>query len=169
MQWPLNREHADSLKGTPGFRERRLFEDGRFFTPDARARFCFEEPAPVPEPQSPEFPLILMTGRGTSAQWHTETRTGKSAILSKMAPGELMLDLNEQDATALGVQDGDLVNVVSRRAGLTARARLTPCVKPGEAYLPMHDSRVNQLTHASFDPHSRQPSYKHSAVRVEKA
>jgi anaerobic selenocysteine-containing dehydrogenase len=103
------------------------------------------------------------------AQWHTETRRGKSAVLSKMAPGELVLDLNEQDATALSVQEGDVVNVVSRRAGLTARARLTPCVKPGEAYLPMHDSRVNQLTHASFDPHSRQRSYKHSAVRVEKA
>jgi len=41
-------------------------------------------------------------------------------------------------------------------------------VQPGEVFLPMHDNRVNQLTHASFDPHSRQPSYKHSAVRVEK-
>jgi assimilatory nitrate reductase catalytic subunit len=40
-------------------------------------------------------------------------------------------------------------------------------VKPGEVYLPMHDGRVNHLTHASFDPLSRQPSYKHSAVRVE--
>lgn len=169
VQWPLNREQAAGLKGTSGFRERRLFEDGMFFTPDARARFCFEEPVAAAEQKSPEFPIILMTGRGTSAQWHTETRTGKSAVLAKMMPDELVLDLNEQDAAALGIQDGDLVNVASRRASLTARARLTQCVSPGEAYLPMHDSRVNQLTHAAFDPHSRQPSYKHSAVRVGRA
>jgi assimilatory nitrate reductase catalytic subunit len=108
-----------------------------------------------------------MTGRGTSAQWHTETRTGKSAVLAKMMPEELMLDLNAQDALSLGIRDGASVRVITKRAELTVKARLTSCVKPGEVYLPMHDPRVNQLTHASFDPRSRQPSYKHSAVRVE--
>jgi anaerobic selenocysteine-containing dehydrogenase len=77
-----------------------------------------------------------------------------------------MLDLNPQDAQALGVRDGMQVRVISKRAELTAKARLTSCVAPGQVFLPMHDRRVNQLTHASFDPHSRQPSYKHSAVRV---
>jgi|GEM_PF-1831709 predicted molibdopterin-dependent oxidoreductase YjgC len=76
---------------------------------------------------------------------------------------KLLLDWNPDDAAKLGVRDGQRMRVISKRAELTALTRLTSCVKPGEVYL----GRVNQLTHASFDPHSRQPSYKHSAVRVE--
>jgi len=164
IQWPAARMTNDEWRMT---NERRLFADGKFFTPDKRARFVFDAPEAAPEQRSEEYPLILMTGRGTSAQWHTETRTGKSAVLAKMMPEELMLDVNPEDADKLGLRDGATVQVISKRAALTAKARLTTCVKPGEVFLPMHDSRVNQLTHASFDPHSRQPSYKYSAVRLE--
>jgi anaerobic selenocysteine-containing dehydrogenase len=166
VQWPLSRDQGSKFE-VSSFKERRLFADGQFFTPDKRAKFVFDPPEAPPEQCSEEFPFILMTGRGTSAQWHTETRTGKSAVLAKMMPEELMLDLNAQDALSLGIRDGASVRVITKRAELTVKARLTSCVKPGEVYLPMHDPRVNQLTHASFDPHSRQPSYKHSAVRVE--
>lgn len=161
IQWPFQKDQRSKIKD-----ERRLFEDGKFFTEDQRAKFCFDEPVVPPEQRSAEFPLILITGRGTSAQWHTETRTGKSAVLAKMVPEELVVDLNPEDAAKLGVRDGQKVRVISKRAELTALTRLTGCVKPGEVYLAMHDARVNKLTHASFDPLSRQPSYKHSAVRV---
>jgi assimilatory nitrate reductase catalytic subunit len=86
-----------------------------------------------------------------------------------MIPGELMLDVNSQDAGSLGIRDGMSVRVISARAELTATARITDCVSKGDVFLPMHDSRVNQLTHASYDPLSRQPSYKYCAVRVELA
>lgn len=162
IQWPLRKDERLKIKT-----ERRLFEDGKFYTPDKRAKFVFDAPCEAPDQARDEFPLILITGRGTSAQWHTETRTAKSDVLAKMIPEKLMLDLNAEDAQRLKVRDGMSVRVISPRAELTAKARLTACVKPGEVYLPMHDHRVNQLTHASFDPHSRQPSYKHSAVRVE--
>ncbi len=168
VQWPLSRYQGSKFE-VSRFKERRLFADGQFFTPDKRAKFMFDEPVAAPEQRSDEFPLILMTGRGTSAQWHTETRTGKSAVLAKMMPEELVLDLNPNDAAKLGIRDGMKVRVISKRAEMTILTRLTSCMKPGEVYLPMHDARVNQLTHASFDPHSRQPSYKHSAVRVEVA
>ena len=166
MQWPFVRS---AQKCSVLSAERRLFEDGKFYTPDKRAKFIFDEPREAPEQRSDDFPLILITGRGTSAQWHTETRTSKSAVLAKMIPDELMLDLHPQDAQRLKIRDGASVRVISKRAELTAKARVTSCVSPGEVFLPMHDNRVNQLTHASFDPHSRQPSYKHSAVRVEAA
>jgi len=168
VQWPLNREQGSKFQAA-SFKERRLFEDGQFYTPDKKARFIFDVPVPPPDQRSGEYPLILITGRGTSAQWHTETRTAKSAVLAKMVPEELMLDLNVADAQNLRITEGMRVRVISPRAELTAKARLTTCVSPGEVFLPMHDRRVNQLTHASFDPHSRQPSYKHSAVRVEVA
>ncbi len=166
IQWPLSREQGSNFEVSI-FKERRLFDDGNFFTPDQRAQFMFDEPQSVPELCSNEFPLILLTGRGTSAQWHTETRTGKSAVLTKMIPSELMLDLNPQDAENLSIREGAIVRVISKSAEVTTMVRITTCVSPGVVYLPMHDHRVNQLTHASFDPHSRQPSYKYSAVRVE--
>src|SRR4029078_445010 len=64
IQWPL----ADGESESAG--ERRLFADGRFFTTGERARFIFQSPRPAPEQPTSEFPLILLTGRGSSAQWH---------------------------------------------------------------------------------------------------
>jgi assimilatory nitrate reductase catalytic subunit len=162
IQWPC----PETQSPTPE-RERRLFSDCRFFTPDQRARFVFEPPIPPPEQATDDFPLILLTGRGTSAQWHTETRTGKSQVLRKLAPKDLCLEMHPADARALRIRDGARVTITSPRASVTAIARLSLCMLPGQVFLPMHDPSVNRLTHASFDPHSRQPSYKHSSVRVE--
>src|SRR5690606_20050966 len=79
IQWPLP-------EGAALQSERRLFEDGTFFTQDGRACFHFGEPLPLPEETSVRFPLLLLTGRGTSAEWHTGTRTRRSAILARLAP-----------------------------------------------------------------------------------
>nr|WP_306301513.1 molybdopterin dinucleotide binding domain-containing protein [Verrucomicrobium spinosum] len=149
----------------PG-KERRLFEDGKFYTPDGRAKFVYEAPHAVPEPPDAEYPLVLLTGRGTSAQWHTQTRTGKSAILRKLHPTALMLDIHPEDALKLKIRDGQTVTVSSRRANITAQARVSTTMRPGQVFLPMHDPQVNQLTLSVVDPYSRQPSYKHCAVRV---
>jgi len=67
-------------------RKRRLFADGKFFTPDARAKFFFDKPRPMPESPDADIPFLLLTGRGSSAQWHTGSRTDKSAVLRKLAP-----------------------------------------------------------------------------------
>jgi assimilatory nitrate reductase catalytic subunit len=163
IQWPL--PEGARVAGT----ERRLFEDGRFCHPDGRARFLFDEPRPMPEPPDETFPLLLLTGRGSSAQWHTETRTGKSAVLRTLSPAELGLEMNPTDAAAAGIADGAPVTIVSRRGRVQAAAFVTPTVQPGQVFLPMHDPQTNRLTKAAFDPHSRQPSYKACAVRVEPA
>lgn len=164
VQWPLPQAGlSDPIRPA---RERRLFEDSRFFTADGRARFVFEAPRQVPEPVDAAFPFILLTGRGTSAQWHTQTRTGKSAILRKMHPTELLLEMHPLDGAALRLRDGAPVSISSRRATITAKARLTSTVQRGQVFLPMHDPKVNQLTLSAVDPYSRQPSYKHCAVSV---
>jgi anaerobic selenocysteine-containing dehydrogenase len=162
IQWPL--PAAQVSDAVP--QQRRLFEDGQFYTPDRKAKFIFAEPVAVPEMPDSGYPLTLLTGRGTSAQWHTESRTGKSKVLKKLAPPELVIDLNPSDASCLGVKEGDQVQVSSRRGSLTCAARISNTVKPGEVFLPMHDGRVNQLTFWAVDPYSRQPSYKHCAVKV---
>jgi assimilatory nitrate reductase catalytic subunit len=123
----------------------------------------------MPEAPDETYPLLLMTGRGSSAQWHTETRTGKSAVLRALSPTELRLEIGPADAAAAGIVDGAPVTIVSRRGRLRAAAFVTPTVQPGQVFLPMHDPQTNRLTKAAFDPHSRQPSYKACAVRVEPA
>lgn len=175
VQWPLERRHpagqsdgvslADRMSA---LRERRLFEDGCFYHADGKARFVFEEPREVPEPTDDEFPFTLLTGRGTSSQWHTETRTAKSDVLRKLYPAAICAEINPLDAERLGIAPGALVSIVSRRGKITATAFVTATVQPGQIFLPMHYAAVNQLTHPSFDPYSRQPSYKACAVKVEK-
>lgn len=166
VQWPLRMTNDERGMTNEVRAERRLFEDGRFFTPDELARFVFEEIAQPAEMADHAYPLVLLTGRGTSAQWHTETRTGKSAMLRKLSPDRLMVDIHPDDANALKISDHAIVKITSRRAEITATARVTDSVRRGEVFLPMHDASVNRLTCASFDPTSRQPSYKHCAVRI---
>jgi assimilatory nitrate reductase catalytic subunit len=149
------------------FQERRLFNDGRFFHHDGKARFIFESPRAVAEPVTAEFPFVLLTGRGTSAQWHTNTRTGKSAVLRTLYPANPYVELNPADAARLGLAPNSLVRIISRRARVECSAFVTPTVQPGQLFIPMHYDITNQLTQAEFDPHSRQPSYKYCAVRIE--
>ena len=67
----------------------------------------------------------------------------------------------------LGVSASELVRIASRRGQIEAAACVTNAVQPGHLFMPMHYGVTNQLTRAEFDPHSRQPSYKHCAVRLE--
>jgi assimilatory nitrate reductase catalytic subunit len=99
VQWPYRPSDRPG-PGEPVDTHRRLFADGCFFTPDRRARFVFEEPVPPPEKTSTRFPLVLNTGRGSASQWHTETRTGKSATLRSLAASGLWIELHPDDATA---------------------------------------------------------------------
>ncbi len=163
VQWPLAAGQA------PPAVERRLFEDGVYFHADTRARFLFDAPTPVPEPVDAAYPFILLTGRGASSQWHTQTRTSKSAVLRKLYRTEAWVELHPDDARSHGIEAESLVDVRSRRGSMTARAVLTPTVARGQLFIPMHYAQTNQLTHPSFDPHSRQPSYKHCAVAIEPA
>jgi assimilatory nitrate reductase catalytic subunit len=160
IQWPC------TLGTGPEECERRLFEDGRFYHSDGRARFLFEETKPLSEPPSDRFPFILLTGRGTASQWHTQTRTRRSAVLRKLYPAEQFLEINPQDARRLQISPGARVIVESQRGRVFARAVLTHAVGRGQLFVSMHDPTVNQLTDSVFDPYSKQPSYKACAVRV---
>ena len=181
VQWPLaakedcgRMKHEDDgadgsssfIPHPSSFLERRLFEDGRFFHADGKAKFLYEAPRPMAEPVDGEFPFLLLTGRGTSSQWHTNTRTGKSEVLRKLYPATLYIEINPLDAERLGIAPHARVTISSRRAQITASACVTPTVQPGQIFAPMHYALVNQLTCPSFDPYSRQPSYKACAVAV---
>jgi assimilatory nitrate reductase catalytic subunit len=161
VQWPL-REGERVLPQS----QRRLFADGRFFHPDGKARFVFEAPRPAPEVTTRDFPFVLLTGRGSSSQWHTQTRTAKSAVLRRLYPNDPYVEMSPADAAKLGISPGEWIVVESQRGQFKARANPTHVVKPGQVFVPMHYATMNRLTFPAFDPYSRQPSYKHCAVRV---
>jgi Fe-S-cluster-containing dehydrogenase component/formylmethanofuran dehydrogenase subunit D len=175
IQWPLPdpSHHASGRKDDAAQvltisvePERRLFEDGLFYHSDKRARFLFENPRDVPEPTDKEYPFMLLTGRGTSSQWHTQTRTGKSAVLKKLYPDHIYLEMNPLDAEHLGIAANQKVIIASRRGEVTATAFITNTVQAGQLFIPIHYSVANELTFPAFDPYSRQPAYKACAVSV---
>jgi assimilatory nitrate reductase catalytic subunit len=173
IQWPLpdistTASSDQSPDGQPvGIaQERRLFEDGTFFHPDRKAKFLFEAPRDPPELPDAEYPFLLLTGRGTSSQWHTQTRTGKSAVLRKLYPEEIYVEMNPADAEDLGIAANEKVFVASRRAKVTATAFITNTVRRGQVFIPMHYPTANMLTFPAVDPYSREPAYKACAVSV---
>ena len=181
VQWPWaergehptpNIQHPTSngsVRGSVPEQERRLFADGKFYHADERAKFLFEEPRAMAEPVDAEFPFLMLTGRGTSSQWHTGSRTAKSDVLRQLYPANLYVEINPRDAERLGIAPNSPVAISSRRATVRATAFLTPTVQAGQVFVPMHYATVNELTCASFDPYSRQPSYKACAVRISPA
>jgi len=166
LQWPFPEGATPPEEGT--YSERRLFEDGRFYTADGKAKLLVDPVRPLPEPTSKAYPLTLLTGRGNSSQWHTNTRTGKSAVLKRLAPRGDYVELSPSDARDRDIATNDMVDVVSARARVTVRAFVTHAVQPGNIFIPMHGSKINKLTFAAFDPYSRQPAYKACAVNVER-
>ena len=180
IQWPFSVSEKCEVRGASGdldpsdlalhtshLDERRLFADGKFFTSDGKARFLFEEPRELPGRPDSEFPFVLITGRSSSAQWHTLTRSGKSDMLRRLSPRELLLEIHPEDARRSGVRTNTNVRVTSRRGEIVAKAFITANVQRGQVFLPMHDPATNLLTMPVFDPYSRQPSYKFCSVRVE--
>ena len=168
IQWPFTEADSLACKGSPA-RERRLFSDGIFPTPDGRARFLFDLPRPLPEPTDEAYPFCLNTGRGSSSQWHTGSRTNKSAVLRKLSPAEQLVEIHPADAARLGISDGEPVTVSSRRGQARAIASLTNIITQGQLFMPMHFPEMNRLTFPAYDPHSRQPAYKACAVTLSRA
>ena len=163
VQWPYPEGCEDTAV------HRRLFEDGKFYTPGGKAKLLFEDFAPLPEEVDEEFDTVLLTGRGSVFQFHTLSRTGKVPFLRSKSPKENYVEVSNEDAARLGIADGAMVKVSSRRASVKVRAVVGNGVKPGQVYMPMHFMETNYLTPSVFDPYSKEPSYKYSAVKLEPA
>ncbi len=164
IQWPYT-AFERSLSDTPA-QERRLFSDGKYFHPDQKAKFLFVEPTEMPELPDETYPFILLTGRGSVSQWHTQSRTSKSPILRKLYPADPYVEIHPDNAAELDIEDQAWVTIHSRRGYAIVRAVLTTCVQPDQLFMPMHDGQTNNLTHEKVDPFSRQPSYKDCAVGI---
>jgi assimilatory nitrate reductase catalytic subunit len=162
VQWPVTAQ---------GLGAARLFTDGRFQTPDGRARMvpvAAEGPA---EAVDAVWPLALNTGR-VRDHWHTLTRTGLAPELCRHTP-EPYVEIHPQDAVPLGVIDGGLTRVQTRQGEAVAIARVSDRQRPGSVFMPMHwtavyaaQGRANTLVAPKVDARSGQPEFKHTPARV---
>jgi assimilatory nitrate reductase catalytic subunit len=164
IQWPWS--SADQQSHAFPEQQRRLFSDGLFYHEDQRARLIVDKLNDPPESPDDEYPLVLLSGRGTVSQWHTQTRTSKSPVLRKLYPQSAYIEINPKDAQSMGIQNGDMLCIQSRRGEANAVACIAPTLQPGQTFMPMHYDETNRLTLRCFDPHSRQPSFKYCAIKI---
>ncbi len=165
VQWPC------PTGSSPGLARR--YRNKTFPTSTGRAQFHPVDYLPPADQANAQFPLVLNTGR-LSNHWHTRTKTGHVAKLNKMNPSPFVA-ANPADAESLGLKNGDIVRVISRRGFARTTLQCDDAVSPGTLFMPFHwgqlhdeNGCVNTLTQGECDPVSREPELKFSAVRLEK-
>ena len=193
IQWPCNEEHPDGTE--------RIYTEGVFNTdtdycetfghdlttgavnrpeeyrardPRGKAILHGVEYQPPHEEPDDAYPFWVTTGR-IVYHFHTRTKTGRSKELHGAAP-DAFVQMHEDDAARLGIREGDMVEVESRRGRISAPARIGDIIA-GHVFVPFHygywdesdrSRAANELTMTEWDPVSKQPYFKHAAVRVQK-
>lgn len=164
VQWPVTNASPDGTE--------RMFADGVFYTDNKKANFISIEATAPATTVNDEYPLVLNTGR-IRDQWHSMTRTGKSAILSahKIEP---YLEMHPDDAKKYQIDDASLVRVSSKISDVIVRVLISDSQKKDNVFIPMHWNNqfaskacVDTLVEANVDPISGQPEFKYTAVKVE--
>jgi len=159
IQWPCtNSEHM----GTPVMHENK-------FTRGAKASLKaipYRESAELPDE---EYPYIFSTGR-VLYQYHTRTMTGKTQGLTDIA-GVAYVEIHPDDSKRIGVEDGNKVEVATRRGAVTVVAKVTDRVSEGNLFMPFHyaDGPANRLTNPVTDPVAKIPEFKVCAAKIRKA
>ncbi len=165
IQWP----YPEGKEAEFSQEQRRLYCDGKFFTPSKKAQFMFEEVRENPLPLTEEFPYMLNTERGSVGQWHTQSRTKEVKFVEDVSVKKAYLFMNTRLAMEHGIREMDEIQVYSAN-GQNARftVKLTEQVGYEELYAPIHYIECNKLTPSIYDPYSKEPSYKATPVRFVK-
>ncbi len=174
QQWPMRQGQAVG--------QARLYADGIFPTADGKAKFANTVYQPVAEPREARYPLSLNTGR-LRDQWHGMSRTGTLGRLFGHV-AEPCIEMNPQDMAKRQLSDGDLVHVTGKRGSIVVPVQASTTLSPSQTFMAMHWGEeflsgsssagerlagVNALTNPAFCPSSKQPEFKHAAIKVLKA
>jgi formate dehydrogenase major subunit len=158
VQWPAPTEEHP---GTPI-----LHMHGRFTRGKGKmVAVDWTPPAEVPDN---EYPFVLSTGRRLY-HYHTRTQTGRCPGINDLLPEETA-DISPEDAKMMGIDDGEMIRVKSRRGKVVVKARVTEEVPPGLIWMAFHfrEGCANWLTNPAFDPDTLTAEYKACAVQIEK-
>nr|WP_312667348.1 molybdopterin-dependent oxidoreductase [Tissierella praeacuta] len=163
IQWPFR--EGEELKED----ERRLYEDGKFYTPSKKAKFIFEDAKENPLPTTEEFPYVLNTGRGTVGQWHTQTRTKEVQFIEDVSIKKSYIYMNSKLALENGIKENDFIRVYSINGeDADFFVKMTDNLRYEQLYAPIHYIECNKLTPSLYDPYSKEPSYKATPIYFEK-
>lgn len=163
FQWP----YPEGMKISE--EQRRLYEDGNFFTPSKKAKFIYEAPMENPLPLTEEYPFLFNTGRGSVGQWHTQSRTKEVRFIEDVSSKKAYVYMNTETAKKYDIQELDEIKIYSVNGSHEVfTVKLTNNVKEQEIYAPIHYIECNSLTPSIYDTYSKEPSYKATPVRFEK-
>ncbi|WP_280300425.1 bifunctional nitrate reductase/sulfite reductase flavoprotein subunit alpha [Nocardia neocaledoniensis] len=144
-----------------------------FATPSRRAVFFARPHLPAAELPDDDYPFLLNTGR-LQHQWHTMTKTGKVAKLTKLN-GAPFVEVHPEDARRLDLRQGDQLEIASRRGRAVLPVQISDRVRPGDCFAPFHwnDEQgeyltINAVTNDAVDPDSLQPEFKACAVALRR-
>jgi formate dehydrogenase major subunit len=158
LQWPCpSEEHP----GTPT-----LHRDGKFTRGLGMLKAIdYIPPAEVPDK---EYPFVLSTGRRLY-HYHTRTQTGRCQGINDLL-GEETADISAGDAQAMGIADGEMISVKSRRGEVKVKTRVTREVPKGMVWMAFHfrEACANWLTNPVYDPVTQTAEYKACAVKIDK-
>jgi len=155
LQWPC----SDVSHPGTSF----LYQDG---FARGRGKFHAVDYIAPAESISKGYPLVLTTGR-VLEHWHTGTMSRRSNVLNELHPNGVV-EMSPDDATKLGLIEGDLVVVASKRGRVEAPLHITEKSPPGVIFMPFHwrEAAANILTNDALDPLAKIPEYKISAVNT---
>ncbi len=141
-----------------------LFKGG---FPRGKASFSVTRYRSSEELPDEEYPFLLSTGR-EAFQYHTGTMTRKIKAINEVSPGAYV-EIHPGDAKHLGIHDGKIVKVSSRRGSITIKARVSDRPAKGVVFIPFHfkEAAANVLTATILDPIAKIPSLKVCAVKLE--
>ncbi|MGB9977781.1 molybdopterin oxidoreductase family protein [Methanobacterium sp.] len=191
IQWPCNEDHPEGterLYTVPEFRTYpELCEEyghdlvtGATITPQEykakryNGKAILKEVDYQPPHEQPDdnYPFWLTTGR-VVPQWHTRTKTARSQELNDACP-EVFVQISQEDAEKYGINEGDKLEVESRRGKAQGLALIGDII-PGHIFMPFHygywdkpghPRAANELTITEWDPVSEQPYFKYAAVKI---
>jgi formate dehydrogenase alpha subunit len=121
------------------------------------------------EPTDEEYPITLTTGRRYE-QYNTNSQTVYYPPNIKLKQTEETVDMHEDDALDLNIEDGEYVEVSSRRGKVKVKAKICKKMQKGDVFMSFHWAAVptNSLTIDEFDPISGTAEYKACAVKISK-
>ena len=159
LQWPCP---AEEHPGT-GF----MHKDGQFTR--GQGLFTAVDWTPAAEIPDQNYPFVLSTGRRLT-HYHTRTQTGRCEGLNDIL-GEETADISAADAENMGIGQGEMIKVSSRRGEVLVKANITHEVPPGLVWMAFHfrEACANWLTNPAFDPFTLTAEYKACAVRIDKS
>lgn len=163
VQWPCRSKDMED-KGTPY-----LHKDGNFANPDGKGKFFCADWRPPKELENDEYPMVLSTVREVG-HYSSRTMTGNCRTLRSLEDEPGWAQMNVEDCRELGVEEGELVKVLSKRGYCITRCMPTERVPKGSVFMTYQwwIGACNKLTTAHLDPVSNTPEYKYCACRVKK-